>query len=382
MIVVTGFPYYPTGSLYPGTKMAIWSREIIENVNVLRLPLYPDHSRSIIRRALNYSSFSFSIAVLGSLLSGPVDILYVEHPSTMFGLAAWLMSRLRRAPFMYLVDDIWPESVEASGMLRHPMLLAGIECLEQFVYKGASAITVVSQANRDRLLAKGVPTYKVHYVPHYANEEIYRPVIPNPIFREKLGLTGRFTIMFAGHVGMAQGLDVVLAAARELTDLPEVLFLIVGDGPDADRLKRIVQAQGLINVRFLDRQPMERMPCLFALADGLLVHLRDTPVFRSTIPSKTIAYMACGRPIIMALEGEAADLIHSSGAGMTCPPEDHKRLAEAVRGLHRMSPEARAAMGQAGRQAFLTSYTRAAVLSRYEMLLMTQCRNGRLSSRS
>jgi len=370
VVVITGFPYYPTGTLFPGTKMRIWSREVVEGVSILRLPLYLDHSRSPVRRALNYGSFSLSTAILGPLLSGSIDAIYVEHPSTLFALSAWLVSRLRRVPFVYMVDDIWPDSVQASGMLRHRELLAGIELLEQFVYKRAGAITVISQGNRDRLVSKGVPECKVHFVPHYANEEIYEPVIPDPILREKLGVTRRFTIVFAGHIGMAQGLDVVLSAAEMLVDLPEVMFLIVGEGPDRSRLQDLARTRRVNNVRFIGRRPAEEMPYLFALADGLLVHLRDAPTFRLTIPSKTIAYMACGRPVIMAVEGDAAELIRSTGAGLTCLPENPEELAHAVRKLWGMSPDARAGMGRAGRQRFLRCHTRTVVLKQYEALLV------------
>jgi glycosyltransferase involved in cell wall biosynthesis len=368
--VVTGFPYYPTGALYPGTVMRPWSREVVDGVKVLRVPLFPDHSRSAVRRLLNYGSFSFSTALLGSALSGPADAMYVEHPSTIFGLAACFVGRVRRVPFLYAVDDVWPESVAASGMLRQPALLETIDRLERVVYRRAGAIAVVSEGNRRQLMAKGVPPGKLHFIPHYANQDTFRPVPADPARRTALGLDGHFTVMFAGHIGMAQGLDVVLAAAEELRTERDVVFLIVGDGPDADRLKEVARGRALTNVRFPGRRPANEMPDLFALADALLVHLRDARIFRGTIPSKTMAYMACGRPIIMAMDGDAAEIVRSAGAGLTCPSEDHKALAAAVRELRAMAPETRATMGQAGRQAFLRSYTQAAVFGRYEALLL------------
>ena len=369
VVVITGFPHYPGRTLYPGTKLRVLSREVVDGVTVLRLPLYPDHSRSVIQRGLNYASFSMSTAILGSLFSGPLDALYVEHPSTTFGLAASFLSRVRRAPFLYAVDDLWPESVEASGMLTHRALLNGIDRLERMVYRRAGAIAVISEGNRACLIARGVPPAKVHFVPHYANEDIFEPVAPDPGLRARLDIIGRFTVVFAGHVGMAQALDVVLEAAAELAEVRDVLFLIVGDGPDAPRLRDAAQARALDNVRFLGRRPASEMPRLFALADALLVHLKDAPVFRRTVPSKTVAYMACGRPIIMAMEGDTAELIRSTGAGVICPPDDHKALAEAVREVRAMTPETRAAMGEAGRQAFLRSHTRSAVFGQYEALL-------------
>ena len=182
-------------------------------------------------------------------------------------------------------------------------------------------------------------------------------------------MAGRFNVVFAGQLGLAQGLDVVLDAAEELSDLADVQFVLVGGGTDADRLRQVAGERGLDNVRFVGRQPADRMPHIFAISDVLLVHLRDEPLFRITIPSKTIAYMACGRPVLMGVEGDAADLIRSAGAGVTCRAGDAKDLAETVRGLRLMSQAAREEMGHAGRETFLKSYSRGVLLDRYEVIL-------------
>jgi colanic acid biosynthesis glycosyl transferase WcaI len=370
VLVLTGFPYYPTSGFYPGARLGAWSREVVGGIKVLRLPLYPYHGRSAIRRAMNYGSFSLSIALLGTVLCGHADVAYVEHPSTLFGLGAWVLSRFRGIPFLYLVDDVWPDSVEASGMLRgHHRLLGGIDRTEKFLYRRARAIAVISEENRALLREKGVPSEKLHFIPHYANEHLYRPVEPDPELAARLGTAGRFTVVFGGSIGMAQALDVVLSAAEDLEDTPEIVFLLVGDGPDFSRLQQATRTRRLRNVRFVGRRPAEEMPHVYALADALLVHLRDSPVFRRTIPSKTMAYLACARPIIMAMEGEAARLIRSAGAGLTCPADDPRALAKTVRELRGLTPETRRAMAEAGRDLFLTSHTRDVVMRRYEGLL-------------
>jgi glycosyltransferase involved in cell wall biosynthesis len=187
-------------------------------------------------------------------------------------------------------------------------------------------------------------------------------------------MAGRFNVVFAGQLGLAQGLDVVLGAAEEVSDLADVQFVLVGDGTDADRLRRVAGERGLTNVRFLGRQPAERMPYIFAISDVLLVHLRDDPLFRITIPSKTIAYMACGRPVLMGVEGDAADLIRSAGAGVTCRAADAKDLAETVRRLFAMPQKALEGMGRSGREAFLASYSRGVLLDRYEAILSGMAR--------
>jgi glycosyltransferase involved in cell wall biosynthesis len=182
-------------------------------------------------------------------------------------------------------------------------------------------------------------------------------------------MAGRFNVVFAGQLGLAQGLDVVLDAADELSDLPDVQFVLVGDGTDADRLRQAAGQRHLRNVHFLGRQPAARMPDIFAVSDALLVNLRDDPLFRITIPSKTIAYLACGRPVLMAVEGDAADLIRTAGAGVTCRAGSGKDLAGAVRRLRAMPRTTLEEMGRAGRAAFLASYSRSVLLDRYEGIL-------------
>jgi len=370
VLVITAFPYYPGGKLYPGTRMHLRKWDTRDGIRILRLPLYPDHSRSPVRRTVNYGSFAVSAAVLGTLLSGPVDAMWVEQPPLTIGLAAWILGRVRRAPFLYSVNDLWPESVEATGMVRSRRALQWMSRLERFVYRRAAAIVVISPGVRENLIGKGVPPEKVHVIPHWADESLYHPVARDPGLARELGMADRFNVVFAGQLGLAQGLDVILDAAEELSELPDIQFVLAGDGTDAARLRQVAADRRLGNVRFLGWQQAERMPSIFAVADVLLVHLLDEPLFRITIPSKTIAYMACGRPVLMAVEGDAANLIRTAQTGVTCRPGDGKALADAVRRLHAMSPDARERMGRAGREAFLISYSRRVLLDRYEKLLV------------
>jgi glycosyltransferase involved in cell wall biosynthesis len=275
---------------------------------------------------------------------------------------------LRRVPFVYEIQDMWPETLVATGMIRSRTALAMLNRLARFIYGRAAAITVISPGFKRNLIAKGVPADKIHVIPNWADEDVYRPVPPDQALADKYGFTGRFNVVFAGNMGFAQGLDTVIEAAQQLSDLPEVQFMFIGDGVDEARLQRMVVEQQVSNVRFLGRQPAERMPHFFALADLLLVHLKRDPLFEITIPSKTLAYMACGRPILMAVAGDAADVVHDASAGLTCTPQDPKALADAVRTLHTMPVAEREQMGQAGREAFLNYYTRRVLMDRYEVL--------------
>jgi glycosyltransferase involved in cell wall biosynthesis len=379
VVVITGIPNYPLGKFYADAQLRLWKLDSVESIRVLRLALYPDHSRSAIRRVLNYGSFAINAALVGSILSGSVDAMFAEHPPLTIGLAAWVIGWVRRAPFLFAVNDLWPESVEATGMVRSRSLLKCMAYLERFVYRRATAIAVISNGVKKNLVGKGVPPDKVYVIPHWADDSLYRPVPPDPQLAKQLGMAGRFNVVFAGQLGLAQGLDVVLDAAEELLDLSDVQFILVGDGTDVDRLRKLAFKRRLRNVRFLGRQPAEQMPAVLAISDVLLVNLRDDPLFRITVPSKTIAYMACGRPVLMAVEGDAANLIRAARAGVTCRTGDAKDLTEAVRRLHAMDRAELERMGRAGREAFLTTYSREVLLGRYEEILskLARRKNGR-----
>jgi glycosyltransferase involved in cell wall biosynthesis len=217
--------------------------------------------------------------------------MFVEHPPLTIGLAAWFLGYVRRTPFLYGVNDLWPESIEATGMVQNQSFLKMIGRLERFVYKRATAITVISPGFKGNLVGKGVPPEKMHVIPHWADESLYRPVPPDSKLAQDLGMVGRFNIIFAGQLGLAQGLDIVLDAAEELLDLNDVQFVLVGDGTEAARLRHAAEERDLKNVRFLGQRPAGEMPHIFAISDLLLVNLRDDPLFRITIPSKTVAYM-------------------------------------------------------------------------------------------
>jgi len=374
---ITGFPNYPQGCIYPGYHQRLWQWENMDGVRVLRLPLYPDHSRSSLRRVLNYLSFAASASLLGPLLSGPADVMWVYHPPLTVGIPAWWIGLLRCVPFVYEVQDMWPETLAVTGMMPPAWAVPWISRLAQFIYRHAAAITVISPGFKRNLINKGVPAEKIHVIPNWADEEIYRPVPRDETLAAEHGLAERFNVIYGGNLGAAQALDNVLEAAALLRDLPGVQFVLIGDGVDEVRLREIAQERGLDNVRFIARQPAERMPYFFALADALLVHLKRDPLFEITIPSKTIAYLACGRPILSCVAGDAAEVVQSAGAGLVCPPEDPTALAQAVRDLYAMSADQREAMGHSGRHAFLANYTRAVLVDRYEALLRDVAEKGR-----
>ena len=366
--VLTGFPNYPEGRLYDGYKMRPWQWEDIRDINVLRVPLFPDHSWSVVRRGLHYGSFALSASTIGLWLCGDADIMYVYHPPLSIGIPGALISKLRHIPMVYGVMDLWPESMIAAGLKLNPIALNVLSRLERWVYQQAVHIIVLSPGFKRNLVSKGVPAQKIEVVPVWGDESLYRPELPDAALAAEYGLDGHFNIIYGGNLGKAQALDTVVEAAALLQDIPEMQFVLIGSGVAEQGLRDLVAERGLSNVRFIGRQPPERMAHFYALGDVLLVHLENHPLFEITVPSKTMVYMACGRPVIMAVGGDAADVIRSAGAGVTCSSGNPDALAAAVRSLAGMSVEEREAMGEAGRQAFLQLYTSGVLIDRYEAL--------------
>lgn len=374
--VLTGFPNYPAGELYPGYRIRLRQHEVLAGVRVIRVPLYPEHSRSGVGRLVNYTSFALSSALLGLWLVKRPDVIFVYHPPLTIGLPAVFLSWLWRVPFVYQIQDMWPETLSATGMLNNARILRWVGQFARWVYARATKLLVISPGFRRNLLEKGVAADKIHFISNWVDPETYHPAEPEPELAAELGLAGRFNVMFAGNVGEAQGLETVIEAADFLRDLSDIQFVIVGDGIALPGLQQAAQARGLSNVRFLGRMPAQSMSRLYALADVLLVHLRDDPLFRITIPHKTLAYLAAGKPILAAVPGDVADLVTEAGAGVACPPGDPAALAEAIRRLHSLGPDELRRMGACGWGVVQEQYSRTMIISQIEAVLHNAVEQG------
>ena len=357
--VVTGFPNYPGGHFYPGHDIALWRRQSIDGVRVNRVLLYPSHDRSGIRRVANYGSFALSAATLGTLLSRQADAVYVYHPPATVGLPALLWRHIRRMPFVYHVQDLWPESVVESGMVGSNGTKRLIETALAWwcsqIYRGASRIAVLSPGFKRILIERGVPAEKVEVVPNWVEETLFEPMERDAVLARQLGMEGRFNLVYSGNVGHYQGLDKAVRAAARLRHLKDFQFVIVGTGLAEQSLLGLVNELGVGNVRFVGRRPYTEMGKITALADALLVSLEDRPFFASTIPGKTQVSLACGRPVVMAVRGDAADLVTSAEAGVTATPGDEVSIAAAIERLYSLPRAELEAMGARGRHYYVNS---------------------------
>ncbi len=342
--VLTGFPNYPGGKVYPGYRIKLLQRELIDGVQVTRVPLYPNHDQSAIKRVLNYASFAASATIYGVFMAKRADVMYAYHPPLTVGMAAALIKLFRRIPVVYDIQDMWPDTLRATGMLNNPKALDLVARVCRWVYRRMDHIVVLSPGFKRLLLERGVPESKLSVIYNWADEaSLGAPVGQVPAAFPK---ADQFRILFAGNMGKAQALDTVLDAASLLQARgSRVCWVMLGGGVEVERLKAEAAQRQLANMVFLPAVPMAEVGAYLNAADSLLVHLRKDPLFEITIPSKTQAYMTVGKPLLMAVDGDAADLVRQSGGGVVAESENPEALARAAEQLAAMPTEALAAMG-------------------------------------
>jgi colanic acid biosynthesis glycosyl transferase WcaI len=372
--VLTGFPNHPTGVMPPEYRR--WwrrgtMREVVQGIEVVRTWLYPAPNRRPWERIVNYTSFFVSAALRGLALPR-TDVVIATSPQLLVGLAGWWLARARRCPFVFEVRDLWPESLVASGIGSEKALwIRALGRLARFLYERADLVVTVTEAMRQELVLRyGVPGNRVWVVENGVEIELFAPRADRDAVRRELGLEGRFVAAYIGTIGYAHGLKTVLEAAEALLARGErnVLFLLVGEGAEKERLERLAAERGVENVRFLGQQPRSAVPALIGAADACLVLLRRAAVFRTVLPSKLLEFMACGRPVVLAVEGYARSLVEEAGAGVSIEPESPQQLAEAVTRLAR-DPELCRRLGEAGRSFVTSHFARAAMAERYCGLL-------------
>lgn len=344
--VITGFPNYPGGKVYPGYKVKILQREKIDGVSLVRVPLYPSHDKSKIGRILNYLSFSISLILYG-LFSKKPDVIYSYHPPLTVGVASAVIGFFRRVPVVNDVQDMWPDTLSSTGMISNRRVLFMVGKVCDWVYRRAAKIVVLSPGFKKLLIERGVPAEKISVIYNWCAEGAIADA--RDVDESVLKACGKFRILFAGNMGRAQALDVVLSAAKILEiKAPEIEFVFVGGGLEVENLKKLAKKLELNNVDFLPPVPMSTVGNYLRSADALLVHLKKDDLFKITIPSKTQAYMASGRPLLMAVDGDAAELVTKSGSGVVASSGDANSISDAAIALFSATDDQRRVMSENG----------------------------------
>ncbi|MGD9854125.1 MAG: glycosyltransferase family 4 protein [Planctomycetaceae bacterium] len=288
--------------------------------------------RSYVWRVASFLTFMVS-SVWAALKVRDIDLVMGTSPPIFQLLSAWVVSVLKRKPFVLEVRDLWPEFAIDIGLLKNPVLIWGARALERFLYRRATHLVVNSPAYRDYLIDKGVPAAKVSFIANGVDTSMFAQHVDGTQLRDDFDLQGKFVVTYAGAISMANDLDVVLDAAEGLRDEPQVHFLLVGDGKECNRLQERAVQMGLPNVTFTGPLPKDEMPRVLAMTDACLATLMDIPLFRTTYPNKVFDYMAAGKPTILGIDGVIRDVIDSAEGGVFVPPGDAAALADAVREL-------------------------------------------------
>jgi colanic acid biosynthesis glycosyl transferase WcaI len=366
--VLTGMPNYPEGRFYPGYKAFPIRKENYEGIEIVRVPMVPKGNGSALRMVLYYWSLALAACLLVPVFfRKKVDLVFVYQPSPItVGLPALVLKAMEQTPVWIWVQDLWPETLAGTGMVRSAFLLNFTDRLVRFIYSKCDRVLVQSQAFAPRIVKKGVPRERIRFFPNSA-QELYKPAIVEPDAPERKLMPQGFRVLFAGNIGRAQDIPTILSAAEKLKQERDIHWVILGDGPMRSWAEERIRARGLEKtVHLLGRYPEQAMPKFFSLADALLVTLKKDPVFAITIPSKIQSYLACGRPIVAALDGEGARVIDESGGGVTVPAGDADALAEVVMKMYGMSKSDLERMGQLSGRYFERHFERKSLLERLD----------------
>lgn len=370
--VLTGKPNYPRGEIFDGYCAWGCRREIQHGIDIHRVPLLA-RGRGGWRLALNYLSF-----VISGILFAPwllrrrkFDVIFVYAPSPILQtIPAIFLGWLKGCPVVLWVQDLWPESLSATGHVNNKTILKLVESVVRFIYRHVDLLLVQSEAFIAPVgaLASGTP---VKYYPNSVDESFSVSTAAAAPDVPRLG--HGFSVMFAGNIGTAQAVEVIVEAATLLKGQADIQFVVLGDGSRREWMLQQAKGRDLGNLHLPGRFPVETMPGFMQQASALLVTLADQDIFRFTIPSKVQAYLAAGRPILACLNGEGANLVTASGAGLAVPAENAKALAEAVLRLYRMSPQEREAMGTKGRLYYAQHFSHDMLVNQLIDLLQSAC---------
>jgi glycosyltransferase involved in cell wall biosynthesis len=333
--VITGAPNFPAGKVYAGYKNRLRQVDAMDGIRVIRVWTYITANEGTVRRSLDYLSFMLSGTVAGAAVARP-DIVIGTSPQFFAVCAAYLVSRLRRRPFVFELRDLWPESIKAVGAMRESQVLRWMERIELFLYRKAVAIVSVTESFKGNLVSRGVDAAKIEIVTNGVDLSRYSPRPKDAELVKEFNLEGKFVAGYVGTHGMAHGLETILEAAARVSNSPEAAryaFLFLGDGARKEELRRLAASRRLANVTFIDSVPKDQVARYWSLLDASIIHLRKTRLFETVIPSKLFECMGMGIPVLHGVQGESAHIVERTGVGLCFEPENAESLVIALRTL-------------------------------------------------
>jgi len=370
--VVTGFPRYNIKKRPESYKGKLLMREEMSGVQVLRLwmPIIP--RTNLILRGFEHFLVPV-ILFLGGLIAGRHDVMLIYSPPLPLGLSAYLLSRIYRFPFVVNIQDLFPKEAVLLGLLKNRVLIRLFEAIERFIYQKADFVTVHSPGNREHVLAHGGHSERVRVVHNWVDVKRVRPLPRENSFSHEHGLDGRFVVSYAGTMGWCQDMSVIVEAAYYLRDYHDIVFLMVGDGPEKAKTEEHARRLGLRNILFLPMQSWSKYPEVLAASDISMINLNEkltTPV----VPSKLLNIMAAGRPVVASfpLNGDAPKIVAEAGCGLFVEAGDSEGLAKAILTLYH-NPDLAREMGHRGRLYAEQHFSRESCIAKYEEIFHLAC---------
>jgi len=347
--VITAFPHYENFRVWDEYRGKLAQRDTHNGMQVLRLYVYAPGKKSMVNRLVSYLSYNALATVAGTFSRRQWDLILCPNGSFFTGLSSWLLEQVKATPFIYNVQDIYPDVPVRAGQLRNRYAIHALRSMENFMYRKAAHVTVISQAMRASLLAKGVPDDKLSVIANFVDTDFIRPLAKDNDFARRHDLHSKFLVTYAGSLGYVYDLDTLLDAAQRLMAETDIVFVIVGNGVAKEALLAKARALQLTNVRFLPFQPRDDLPYLRAASD-IQVSLYRSGAANDSFPSKIYEIMASGRPLLASADAgsSVAAVVQTARCGVCVRPGDGAGLADAILGLYR-NPNQRAAMGVAGR---------------------------------
>jgi colanic acid biosynthesis glycosyl transferase WcaI len=328
--VVSALPNYPTGRIFVGYRGRVSLREVRDGIPVFRSWVYPAQSANLLPRLTNYFTFCIS-SFLAFFWMGKPDIIFVDSPPLFLAFSALLMARLKGARWVMNISDLWPDAVAESGMVHSAALLQLAGTMERMLYRAADFVSMVTEGiYRILLHEKDVPENKLLFLPIGVDTQLFRPRAPDTSLLSKYDLSGKSVFLYAGTLGHAQGLPLLLDAADHIRDRKDIIIAFVGDGPVKSQLLEQSRRRQLLNVLFIDAVPLSEMPRWWSISKAALVTLKDQAVHQSARPSKCLPALSSGVPVIFSGSGEMAHIINGSNSGMVIAPEQVEPLVAAI----------------------------------------------------
>lgn len=367
--VITPFPNYPQGIIYKKYRGKFYMKERLGNLTIIRTFVYASPKRrEFIHGLLYYLSFALT-SIFGAFTILKHELIYVYSPPYFLGLSAYIIGKIFNIPYVLEINDLWPKSAIDMGIIKNRLIIKLARKIEKFIYQKAKKIFVYSNRMRQEIIKTGITEGKIEIHPLWIDTNSFKPdkTSYNSI-REQYGLSEKFIVMYAGNMGVAQGLHYVIECAKILRKIDKIFFVLIGEGIEKAKLVHQTKRYRLKNILFIPQQPIEIIPRFLSAADVLLVHLNKAPSRLGTIPAKILSYMSCGRPIISGVEGETADLITKSNCGINIEPQNPEAMARAIMYLYN-NQHLRAQLGENARNYAIKYFDKNKLLKNLENCL-------------